>query len=410
MVRVVLPILCLLAALFVLPSVAHGQEVPTPTPTPPAAAAPAAPVFDLGGLQHGLSDSLWTAINDGLPTLMRRLLVAAFGALARFIWDAAGGALAGANIFTQLPPAWSYELGPVVQMRALLQPVGYGILSLAVVLAVGTVGVGMVIGRPFGAVFSIIPRFFVVSAALLFAPQLIRGWIDFSNLASARLLDPEAGLPGMNRARGLEHAEGMGVVALVYLAVGVLFFLSRIKLLILTALVIVTAPLAIAAGALPFGMASRFFSWWLSTLLAATFVQVLQAVCLGLGAALIAAPAAGGSALTGSMAEGVMSMAMGVGAIIAAMSLPGMLLGALGRAEIGGRLLDTAFKVAMLASGVGTAAGVATIASAATASRGAAAVSQLASVAASAPAQMTGYTTSLLGNSRPQLLLPPPRG
>ncbi len=339
-----------------------------------------------------------------------KLGLAFFGNTTGFLWTAAGGALSGgSNVFTQLPPDWSYNLAPVKTMEPLVTRLGLSILGVAAIVAVLTMGVGVMIGRPFGAVLTGFPRYLLAGAALVFAPALIKGWIDFSNAAAAALLDPSGGLPGLSMAQGFDKAAGMGAVSLVYLVCSFLFFLARIKLLVLVALLVVTAPLAIASGALPGGMAQRFFGWWLSTFIGATFVQVLQAICLGLGAALIAQPAQSGSAVSAE-GQGVMAVAMGIGSLFAAMSLPGMLLGALGRAEVGGRLMDTAFKVAMLASGVGAAAGVATIASAATASRGAAAVSQLASVAASAPAQMTGYTTSLLGNSRPQLLLPPPRG
>jgi len=70
-------------------------------------------------------------------------------------------------------------------------------------------------------------------------------------------------------------------------------------------------------------------------------------------------------------------------------------------------MLDTAFKVATLASGIGTAAGVATIAAAGAARGTAASVATIAATTAPA-AQITGYTQSLLGSGRAQLLLPPP--
>ncbi|HXI15498.1 MAG TPA: hypothetical protein VNM48_03930 [Chloroflexota bacterium] len=352
------------------------------------------------------SEDVGTFLTDlRTGALFVKLWLALFGGITGFLWDAAGGALSGGvNVFTQLPPDWSYNLAPVKAMVPLMSSLGLSVLGLAAILALLTIALGLVTGRPFGAALNVFPRYLLAGAALVFAPALIKGWIDFSNAASASLLDVNGGLPGLGMAEGFDRAAGMGVVSLVYLACGFLFFLVRIKLLVLVALLVVTAPLAIAAGALPFGMAQRFFGWWLSTFIGASFVQVLQAVCLGLGAALIAQPTLSESAVS-TQGQGVMAVAMGIGSLFAAMSLPGMLLGSLGRADVGGRLLDTAFKVGMLASGIGTAAGVATIASAATASR-AAAVARMGTAGASA--QLTGYTQSLLGSGRAQLLLPPP--
>lgn len=373
----------------------------------PDAPPPATPSFDLSGLAEGIGQAVWSLFEGGVPLLASKLVAASFGAVATFLWDAAGGALAQVNVFTQLPPAWSYELRPVVEMRGVMDPLGRAVLALSLVLAVLIMGAGLITGRPFGAVLTALPRIFLAAAGMLFSGPLVRWWIDFSNAASARLLDPRAGLPGLDQVQGMDHFAALGVVALVYLFCGLWLFLGRIVLVVLVCLLVVTAPLAIASGALPFAPAQRFFGWWLTTFLGATFVQVLQAVCLALGGALI-----GRSGVTGtSSADAVMSVALGVGAIAAAMKVPGMLLGSLARSSVLPGLLDAAFRVGMLASGVGAAAaGVATVTGVASAARGAGAVASVTRVASvQAVPQMGGYTQSLLGG-RAQLLLPAPRG
>ncbi|HXI16531.1 MAG TPA: hypothetical protein VNM48_09170, partial [Chloroflexota bacterium] len=169
--------------------------------------------------------------------LFVKLWFAIFGSITGFLWDAAGGALSGgANVFTQLPPDWSYNLAPVQAMAPLLTKLGLAVLGLAAILALLTIALGLVAGRPFGAALNVFPRYLLAGAALVFAPALIKGWIDFSNAASASLLDVNGGLPGLGMAEGFDRAAGMGVVSLVYLACGFLFFLVRIKLLVLVAL------------------------------------------------------------------------------------------------------------------------------------------------------------------------------
>jgi hypothetical protein len=127
-----------------------------------------------------------------------------------------------------------------------------------------------------------LPTFLLATGGLVFAPTLTRWWIDLANAASAALLDPASGLPGLAEVQGFDRLSALGVLAIVYLTIALLLLLHRLKLVVLAALLLTVAPLAIAAGALPFALAQRFFRWWLATFLAVTFVQVLQAGCLGL--------------------------------------------------------------------------------------------------------------------------------
>jgi hypothetical protein len=199
------------------------------------------------------------------------------------------------------------------------------------------------------------------------------------------------------------------VVAVVYLIAAFLLLLHRLKLVVVVALLLVAAPLAIAAGALPFPDAQRFFRWWLSTFLGATFVQVLQATCLGLGAALLSAPLVPGE--VEGPAQGVLAASVGVGAILAALSLPGMLLGTLARAQLAPGVVGTTLQAAAMLAGIGLAwpAGPA-IVTPVTRAVGAFAGPPPAG-ATVAPIARGGYVGSLLAGAPsppPVLALPPP--
>ena len=132
-------------------------------------------------------------------------------------------------------------------------------LALALVLGVLWAGLGTILGRPFGHLLNTLPLYLLANAGLVAAPALTRWWIDLVNAASAALLDPSSGLPGLDQVRGFDHVSALGVVAVVYVLFALVFLLHRLKLVVLTALLLTVAPLAIAAGALPFPMAQRFF-------------------------------------------------------------------------------------------------------------------------------------------------------
>jgi hypothetical protein len=275
------------------------------------------------------------------------------------------------------------------------------------VLAVGWGVAGTLLGRPFGRLLGAVPTFLLASGGLLVAPQLCRWWIDLCSELSGALLDPATGLPGLADVQGWERLSALGVVAVVYLVAALLLLLHRLKLVVIVALLLAVAPLAVAAGALPLPPAQRFFSWWLTTFLGATFVQVLQAACLGLGAALLAAPAVWGRA--DGPAQDVLGAAVGVGAIFAAMSLPGMLLGSLARAHLAPGTLGTALQVAAMLAGLGLAWPAAGRAVVTPVARAAGAGGWAPSATGTAIGG-SGYVRSLLAGSVPAVpALPPPR-
>jgi hypothetical protein len=109
--------------------------------------------------------------------------------------------------------------------------------------------------------------------------------------------------------------------------------------------------------------------------------------------------------------QGMMSVAIGVGAILAAMSLPTMLLGSLARANVAPGMLSTALNVAAMLSGFGLVRGVA---AAAPVARATAVFPGLATGGAGAavvyPATTgSGYVRSLLAGAPARLALPPPK-
>jgi hypothetical protein len=159
----------------------------------------------------------------------------------------------------------------------------------------------------------------------------------------------------------VDRVSALGVIALLYLLFALWFLLLRLKLLGLCVVLLGVAPLAIAAGALPFPQAQRFFSWWLTTFLACTFVQVLQAVCLAVGGWMVAQPVVSGGP-PGDAARDLLTAAVGAGVILAAAGLPSLLLGSLARAGVGGAAVTTALHVATaVASFTAAGAGFATV-------------------------------------------------
>jgi hypothetical protein len=356
-------------------------------------------------LNDALQSAFSTWMSNSAPSLFGRLLTMAIGALAQWLWQAAGGALGGFNLFTQLPPMWSYELRPAVELRDRLGPLAKGLVGLAFLAGIGWGAVCLATGRTFSRVVGALPTFLLATGGLLAAPTLCKWWIDFANAASASLMNPSSGLPGLEQVRGWEYESALGVVALVYLVVAVLMLLTRLKLVVIVCLLLVVAPIALASAALPVPLAQRFFSWWLATFAGAVFVQVLQAVCFGLGAALLAAPFVTGG--VEGPAEAVLSASIGIGSLLAAMALPGMLLGSLARAGLAPGVLGSALQAGTLLAGFGLPLAASMGAAGAAASAGRAAVWPVAPPALPAPSTMS--LAPVGGYVRSVLLLPAPK-
>jgi hypothetical protein len=350
-----------------VPAVAHAQDAP---PAAPQAAPPVGPSFPgaqeiADALLRGLGDVIRTALDTWWdtsgPVVFGRLVTLAVGAVVGWCWTHLGPLLSAVNFFTRIPPQWSYELAPLVAVRARLLPLGGAVVLLGLVLGLGWGVVGLWFGKPFSRLLHAVPTFLLATGGLLVAAQATEWWVRFCNAASDAITAPGTGLPGLHEMEALDRLAATGVVSLVYLLFGLWFLLVRLKLLGLCVVLLGSAPLAIAAGALPFPQAQRFFGWWLTTFLACTFVQVLQALCLAIGGWLLAAPVVTGGPESDA-AKDLLTAAIGAGMILGAASLPPLLLGGLARAGVGGAAVNAALHVAaVVASLTAAGAGLATI-------------------------------------------------
>jgi hypothetical protein len=405
----VLVALLLLCALAWGAAVAHAQTPdPTPTPAPEAPAGPSA--GDIGGavaaaLLSGLPDLLYDLglrfFREGLPGLLGDAVQWAL----RAVWDGMAWLFAPINIFTQLPDLWTYNLPAVRVARDSLAPLAAAIVAAATVATVLLAGLGTIIGRPFGWVLNRAPYVLLAGAGIAAYPQLGQWWIDFSNALSGALLDPLTGLPGLSQMTAVGQALNLGWVALLYAVFALFFLVQRIMLLVYACLCLAIGPLAIAAGVLPVPLAQRFFGWWATTFLGVCFVQVLQAVCLGIGANILLV---GGASSDGR--QGVMAGLIGAGAILAAGTVPGLLLRRLTPAAASAPgWLWTALNAATVLVGVGLGAQAlktwAWPVFKTALPAGAPAAGAVATATQAAP--RTGYVRSLLGGA--PLALPPPK-
>jgi hypothetical protein len=394
----------LLAVATAVPVLAQTPD-PTPTPAPPA--GPSA--GDIGGavasaLLSGLPDLLYALglrfFREGLPGLLGDAVQWALRAL----WDGVAWLFAPINVFTQLPDLWTYNLPAVRVARDQLAPPAAAIVAAATVATVLLAGLGTIIGRPFGWVLNRAPYLLLAGAGIAAWPLVSRWWVDFANALSGALLDPLTGLPGLDQMTAVGQALNLGWVALLYAVFALFFLVQRITLLVYACLCLAIGPLAIAAGVLPVPLAQRFFGWWLTTFLGVCFVQVLQALCLGIGANILLV---GGASSDGR--QGVMAGLIGAGAILAAGTVPGLLLRRLTPAAASAPgWLWTVLNAATVLAGVGLGAqALKTWAWPVLRTALPAGAPATATVSTAAAASRTGYVRSLLGGA--PLALPPPK-
>src|SRR5215212_3096199 len=84
----------------------------------------------LGGLGEVLTSTLDTWWDQSGPVVFGKLVSVAFGAIVSWFRTHLGPLLSSINFFTKIPPQWSYELAPLVALRARLTPIGGGIVLL----------------------------------------------------------------------------------------------------------------------------------------------------------------------------------------------------------------------------------------------------------------------------------------
>jgi hypothetical protein len=343
----------LLAALWLLLAAAPTWAAADPPPPPPGPSFPSPQAIAqalLDGLGQALtgwltSPDLRGALGDSLGELVEWGL--------RRVWDGLAWAFGGVNLFTALPPAWTYELPAVRTAQARLAPVAASLVLLGTVSSVLLAGLGTIIGRPFGWLWERLQAVLLATAGLAVGLPLI-GWLfGFANALAGAILDPFGGLPGLADMSAVGQWLSLGWVAVLYVCFAVFFLLQRIKLVAVAALCCAAAPLALAAGALPFPLAQGFFKWWLTTTVGVALVHVLQALCLGIGVnVLLVGGAAAGPGPAGDAQDAAAGL-LAAGFLFAAGTVPKLLLGGLAAAAGPSALVGPALQAATLLAGVG---------------------------------------------------------
>lgn len=360
-----------LALLFAATSIAFAQATGDGTPPPDGGGGGGA--FDLAGafrdalkafLRNDLIPGIGIAFtgwfNTVGPGAILKFIGAIVGLLAAGLNELTNGLMGGFDILFQLPPAFTYELSIVTEVSNKLKLVAWAMIGFAMVLDLLWIAMSRIFARPFGAALAAIPNIFVAVLGLQFASSLMRIWIDMSNAISGFVSNPATGLPGLANLQGVDYFSALGIVAILYVIAAFVLIMHRLKMLVLAAMLLIIYPLGIAAVAFPFEFTQRMHKWWLRTFLVVTFVQVPQAVTLGIGAALISAPT-----ITGKFEGprlGIVSAIIGASCIIAARAIPGMLMGSLAYMELQPGIVRLVARVTAMLSGVafaGTAGAVA---------------------------------------------------
>jgi hypothetical protein len=394
----------LLAAGWLLLTAAPGAAAVDPPP-PPGPSFPS-PQAIAAALLAGLGEALtgWLTGPD-----LRGAAGAAVGEFLewglRRVWDGLAWAFGGINVFTQLPPAWTTELPAVALARDRLAPVATAIVALGLTLSVLLAGLGTVIGRHFGWLFPRLGAVLLATAGLAVAPRLVAWFFQLCNALAGAVLDPFGGLPGLERMTAVGQALSLGWVALLYAGFALVFLFQRLKLLVIAALCCAVAPLAIAAGALPADLAQRFFKWWLTTTVGVALVHVLQAVCLGIGANVLLVGGTSGASSPAGESQDAMAGLVAAGALLAAGSVPRLLLGGLAAAAGPSALLGPLLQAASLLAGLGLGAAALKTTVHAVPAAGPL-VARAAAVGGPPASPGPGYVRSLLGGA--PLALPPP--
>jgi hypothetical protein len=198
-------------------------------------------------------------------------------------------------------------------------------LGLAAVVTLGLSMLSVLGGRPPAELFSGLRHFVRGTVGLILGTRLYLTLIEVCNSLSARLLDPAGGLPGLEHMTAAGQLVAYPVVALVYLLFATVFFFTRAKVVFTCVACLVLAPVAFVLGALPFKKAQDVYDVWLTYAVASAFVQVVQAVLLGIGANVLTHGTSAAQVTPGVLGAGI----VGVVSVFAAGTAPTMILGAL---------------------------------------------------------------------------------
>lgn len=326
-----------------------------------AAAAPEVPGFSFPSVEEiarAVTDALGRAANgfieNSLPALITRGLLAVFGFIGFVLWSVVGFLFGGVNFITQLPENWVVELGPIQRMLVRLTQVALGVVGMCMVWTTFKLVVSLLSFQPWHRVLRYYPRQIAAAAIILLTQEMIRWLLRLSNAITGTVMDPFNGLTGLNPT--FDAFTVVGAMLIVYAIAVFRLAIRRAKVVVLTGVLVAVMPLAIAVWCVPLDIAQEAFDKWLTTLAGCILVQIPQTAALAIGATLIGAAFAGHDAGTTSPAEGVVALAMGIGSVVAAEAMPlGINRRIFHRASVGipPGAVYTAAKVATMAAGAG---------------------------------------------------------
>jgi hypothetical protein len=311
-----------LLASFVAPARA-ADPVPSPAGEAPAATAPETRADEGGGLVQGLAREVVEEVRRwwelGFAGYVLRAVLAVVGLFGDFLFDLLSPVCCGAlNFVTRTPPELSYANPAVVGLWRSVRTVANGALAVVALWGGVNVMVRHHLGEPYDGAAALFPRLAV--GALLANTSL--WWaglaVDLNNDLAA-LVGLGAPFPAWERLAALDRASTDGIAFVVYAVVGVLLVLQQAGRLALVDLLLAVAPLGLLCWVLP--QTQRWAALWSATFARTVFVQFLQAAALKLGAALLAAWAAG----VGAPLPNALAILLGVGVLGLTLRLPRLL-------------------------------------------------------------------------------------
>jgi hypothetical protein len=315
-------------------------------------------------------DAFLTSLNESLPKLLIQTFFAFIASIATWIYTGLSDVLGKLNIVTQTPPELTILGAPAVQnmFRALS-----GIAFAAVAVVVVLIGFGIMARTAFGGTFpdllAILPRL-VIALLWIVTTPLWFGWaLEFTN-AVCRAIAGTSPLPGWD-SMALDPVDAFtaqAVATLIYVFAGVMLFVQSVIRIAVLDFATVLAPFALLCWVLPSWY--WLYAIWLRILVAAFLTQLLQALAVGLGSALLG----GLTGMLGPMgpATTLVTAAIGLATVMAAWTLPRQVVGSYGPSlALPGLVLAGLTAGAAVTRGIGAVGGVSTVAGAAGAISGA---------------------------------------
>ena len=380
--RVLLPILTLLAALFLLAlsggidsthtgspttqmaghavtvqagigSADHSTELgtaadtPSPNPMAPAPTPTPSPDPSAGFGWGWLPDpSQW--VQQALSAALLAIGSGLLGALRNVLDWAMGLHTSSFNFISLTPPGGTYQSTAVVGLWHWSVGVMDAALALLAMWGGYNVMVRHHLGVRYHAALEFLPRLALAALAANLSLLFASFFIDFNNALCDGV--GQVGLPGYDQIGSIGQNLAFLLLALIYGVVGLLLVLQMLLRLALLDLLIVLGPLGLLCWALP--QTQAWARLWTSTFVATALVQFLQMTTLKLGAALIL------ELTPGRLDNAVLTLLVGTADLYLTFKIPGMLrswaLRPVGAASVGG-LIDQGITMARAAASVAAA-------------------------------------------------------